>query len=55
MIEKAVLRQGSRLLTMDIDSVTTADLEGLIADDFEVPEVKTKRARIGFIGSTSAA
>jgi hypothetical protein len=50
LIEKAVLRQASRLVAMGVDTVTTDDISTLIADDFEDLSVGMKDAKrsIGF-------
>lgn len=51
MIEKATMRQASRLISGDIDSLSSADVVVLCADDFAVEEnaisAKIQR-RIGF-------
>jgi len=49
MLEKAVMNQASRLVSMDIDSVTGNDIEMLSADDFEAPAAKPRtKPTIGF-------
>ena len=49
MLEKAIMKQATRLVSMDLDSVTKNDIELLLADDFEMPAVKAKSvSRIGF-------
>ena len=49
MLEKAIMRQASRLVSMDVDKVTIADVERLTADDFEAPMIKQEKAiKIGF-------
>lgn len=49
VLEKAVMKQASRLVAMDIDSVTATDIELLLPDDFEMPIVhKMDKRCIGF-------
>jgi AAA+ superfamily predicted ATPase len=49
LYEKARMRQAGRLLTIDIDKVTHADVARLLAEDFETSAiVKTEARRIGF-------
>ena len=50
MFEKAVMKQASRLIAMDVDNVTKADIGTLLADDFETPMSGKLAAtrRIGF-------
>jgi len=50
MFEKAKLKQASRLVKMDIGTVTKSDVTTLIDDDFSEP-VKTRRTpfKIGFV------
>ena len=49
MLEKAVMSQASRLVAMDIDSVTGSDIELLLPDDFEAPSERPKaKPTIGF-------
>ena len=53
LFEKAVMKQASRLVAMDVDNVTGEDIEPLVAEDFEVPAVKVQeRKAIGFGMST---
>ncbi len=50
MFEKAVMKQSSRLIAMDLDEVTKSDVTTLMAEDFEMPaglSEKTKQ-KIGF-------
>ena len=49
VIEKAKMAQASRLLTKDIDSITTKDVRTLCAEDIEMPKEKTEVKKcIGF-------
>ena len=49
LFEKARMKQAGRLLSMDIDSLTSAQVAQLTADDFEAPPpVREVRQRIGF-------
>jgi AAA+ superfamily predicted ATPase len=49
IFEKAVMKQASRLVAMDVDEVTSAEVGLLIADDFEAPAAASKeKRRIGF-------
>ena len=49
MLEKARMRQATRLLAMDTDSVTTQEIRRLTAQDFESPPLVRKQASaIGF-------
>ena len=50
LFEKARMKQASRLLRMDVDNVTKADVSRLAAEDFEAPLVLRKQKRqMGFI------
>jgi len=50
LFEKAVMKQASRLVAMDVGSVTAETLEMLLADDFEAPIMKPQvKNKIGFI------
>ena len=46
MIEKAKMKQASRLVHGDVSSVTIADIQTLTAADFEEPEDGSKKERI---------
>ena len=49
MIEKAKMRQATRLLEKDFDLVTSEDIATLCAEDIEVPAAsKTSIRQIGF-------
>ena len=50
LFEKAVMKQASRLVAMDVDRVTVADVGLLLAEDFEAPPMALKKEawRIGF-------
>ena len=49
IFEKAVMKQASRLVAMDVDKVTANDIERLLPEDFETPaETKQEARRIGF-------
>lgn len=50
LFEKARMKQASRLVAMDVDAVTKADIGTLLADDFETPTIGKPAAtrRIGF-------
>ena len=49
MIEKAKMKQASRLVRGDVENVTKTEIETLTADDFEEPEDTEKKQRsIGF-------
>lgn len=49
LLERAVMKQASRLVSMDVDAVTKADIGRLTADDFEAPVVtRQEPRRIGF-------
>ncbi|NLN25075.1 MAG: AAA family ATPase [Bacteroidetes bacterium] len=49
LFEKAVMKQASRLVTMDVDKVTDKDIEQLLPEDFEAPSVKSgEKRKIGF-------
>jgi AAA+ superfamily predicted ATPase len=51
IFEKAIMKQSSRLVAMDADSVTKNDVGTLIAADFEAPAAAGKEKRkIGFAG-----
>jgi len=51
LFEKAVMKQASRLVSMDVDIVTKRDIEYLLPNDFETPAVKPQIKRIiGFAG-----
>ncbi|MDR0221177.1 MAG: AAA family ATPase [Lachnospiraceae bacterium] len=51
VFEKAVLKQASRLVAMDIAEVSGTDIAVLVADDFEAPAAADKEKRkIGFAG-----
>lgn len=50
IIEKARMKQATRLLTMNPDKVTPKDIAVICADDIQMPEVKKReRKKIGFI------
>ena len=44
------MAQATRLLTMDLDAVGSADISTITAEDIEIPaaEAKPKTKRIGF-------
>ena len=49
LVEKAVMKQSSRLVSLGTENVLKEDLELLIADDFEAPpQTKPARTRVGF-------
>lgn len=50
LLEKAAMKQASRLVAMDVDDVTKADITTLLAEDFEAPAEngKDETRRIGF-------
>ena len=48
LLEQAKMRQASRLLTLDPDTVVRADLELLLPEDFTLPEPERKTHKIGF-------
>jgi CelD/BcsL family acetyltransferase involved in cellulose biosynthesis len=50
LFEKALMKQASRLVSRDADDVSKADIELLLADDFEAPPITKAdaRRRIGF-------
>ena len=49
IIEKAKMKQASRLLSMDYDSVTKMDITTILAEDIETPSLpKEQKKRIGF-------
>jgi AAA+ superfamily predicted ATPase len=49
LFEKAVMKQASRLVAMDADNVSKADVGLLLAEDFEAPAPRTpQKSRIGF-------
>jgi AAA+ superfamily predicted ATPase len=49
ILEKAIMKQASRLIEMDVDNVSIADIELLIPDDFDVPTLKKEKIiKIGF-------
>lgn len=51
LFEKAVMKQATRLVAMDVDNVTDRDIEWLLPEDFEVPPVKfQEKHKIGFAG-----
>lgn len=51
IVEKAKMKQASRLLKMGYDRVTRKDVLTLFADDFEeIRSKKTETRRIGFVG-----
>lgn len=50
VIEKAKMAQSSRLVHMDIESVTKDDVMRICAEDIDIPEINTKEVRrIGFV------
>jgi SpoVK/Ycf46/Vps4 family AAA+-type ATPase len=50
-IEKARMKQASRLMRMDIPKLTSEDVATFLAEDFEVPKgAKKEKQRIGFVG-----
>ena len=50
LFEKARMKQSSRLLSMDIDSVTVNQVKRLLADDFEAPtQSNVSGQKIGFL------
>ena len=49
LLEKALMKQATRLVSMDYDSVTAEIVATLTAEDFEMPqENESKKAAIGF-------
>jgi AAA+ superfamily predicted ATPase len=49
LFEKARMKQAGRLLTLDVDNITTEQVTRLIADDFEAPAAtQVSKRRIGF-------
>ena len=52
IVEKAKMCQSSRLVAMDLDSVTEMDLSTIRAEDIEIPFAYKKKpiAHIGFAG-----
>ncbi|MGF7003437.1 AAA+ superfamily predicted ATPase [Lachnospiraceae bacterium PFB1-21] len=50
LFEKAIMKQASRLVHIDVDTITKADIKTLLAADFEVPTFRpnTSVKRIGF-------
>lgn len=49
LLEKAKLKQASRLVAMDIDTITQEDIKTLVAMDFEIPNEPIKRkSEMGF-------
>lgn len=50
LFEKALMRQASRLVAMDLDTVTSAEVQYLHVDDFEMPAIESgaPMRRIGF-------
>jgi len=49
LVEKAIMKQASRLVAMDIDTVTGNDIKVLFPEDFDAPVMQThKKAQIGF-------
>lgn len=49
LVEKAMMKQASRLVKMDVDRVTKTDITTLCADDFEIELSKVQpQRRIGF-------
>ena len=49
VIEKAKMAQASRLVAMDYASLTSDDVRTIVASDIEMPLVKAKKTRIGFV------
>lgn len=49
MVEKAVIKQASRLLKMNPERVTNMDVTTLLGEDFEIQVQETYTPRIGFI------
>ena len=48
ILEKAKMKQASRLVAMDYSSVTSEDVRTIVASDIEMPVKKAKQTRIGF-------
>ena len=49
LVEQAVMKQASRLLAMDYESMADDDIELLLADDFEAPVIEFPTIKkIGF-------
>ena len=48
VFEMAKMNQASRLLERDFDTISTADVTTITADDIVLPTVKTAECRIGF-------
>lgn len=48
IIEKARMKQASRLMKMPIENVTKSDVVTLLAEDFEIAQVEEEKTRIGF-------
>ena len=49
LFEKAVMKQATRLVSMDVDSVSPADVRLLLAQDFEAPVIHPpQKSKIGF-------
>ena len=48
IIEKAKMKQASRLVAMDYSAVTSEDVRTIVASDIEMPVKKAKQTRIGF-------
>ncbi|MDR0876833.1 MAG: AAA family ATPase [Treponema sp.] len=42
LLEKAVMKQAGRLVAMEVDLVTRADVSRLLAEDFDAPEIMGK-------------
>jgi SpoVK/Ycf46/Vps4 family AAA+-type ATPase len=48
ILEKAKMKQASRLVAMDYSAVTSEDVRTIVASDIEMPVKKAKQTRIGF-------
>lgn len=48
VFEMAKMNQASRLLERDFDTISTADVTTITADDIVLPTVKKAECRIGF-------
>ena len=51
VLEKARMAQASRLVSMDLDLITRADVATICGEDIELPEVKKSvGVKLGFCG-----
>ena len=48
ILERAKMKQASRLVAMDYSAVTSEDVRTIVASDIEMPAKKAKQTRIGF-------